>query len=61
MIDLNDFLVKGEKWLYDTLAKYKQDVLPNDVRLQIDYRARNQTFEDYFNEYKDLRSFVSIQ
>ena len=44
MIELNDFLVKGEKWLYDSLAKYKQDVLPDDFRLQIDYR--NDTYHD---------------
>jgi len=44
MLDLSDYFSKGEKWLYNELKNLKQDVLPDDFNLIINY-----TYDHYNN------------
>jgi radical SAM protein with 4Fe4S-binding SPASM domain len=37
MIDLSEHLIKGDKWLFDLLVSKKQEIYPNDYKLDILY------------------------
>lgn len=39
MIELSDYFIHGEQWLFDELNHVKQDVLPNDFKLIINYTS----------------------
>lgn len=44
MLDLSNYFSQGEKWLYNELKKVKQDVLPNDFSLTVNYT------QDHYND-----------
>lgn len=48
MIDLSEYFVQGDKWLYDILCEQKREVFPNDYKLSFLYT------QDQFNNQQSV-------
>ncbi len=56
MIDLSNYLIKGDKWIFDLLSNERKDIFPSDYKLEFLY-----TSDLYDNEIAVGKSILKLQ